>query len=60
MSLHDYRICLLIKVGQPLKFVCEVMNISYSGLNSVRSKLYKRAFDKKGTASDWDTVIASL
>lgn len=60
MSLHDYRICLLIKAGQPLKFICEVMNISYSGLNSVRAKLYKRAFDKKGTANDWDEIVASL
>lgn len=60
MSMHDYRICLLIKTGQPMKFICEIMNISYSGLNSVRGKLYNRAFERKGSATDWDKVIASL
>ncbi len=60
MSLHDYRICLLLKAKQPLKFICEIMSIGYSGLNSVRCKLYKRAFEKKGTANDWDKVIDSL
>lgn len=60
MSLQDYHICLLIKIKLRLSDIADFANLTNSGLNSVRRKLYKRALGKAGGAEDWDRIIASL
>ncbi len=63
MSLKDYRFCLLLKSGLSLSDIGNFMNLSSSGVNSTRRRLYKRAFGEFGTvtsAKDWDDVISSL
>lgn len=60
MSLPDYRICLLLKAGIQLKDIANLACLSPSGVTSVRSKLYQRAFGEKKSAEEWDKIILSL
>lgn len=60
MSLSDYRICLLLKAGIQLKDIANLACLSPSGVTSVRSKLYQRAFGEKKSAEEWDKIILSL
>lgn len=60
MSLSDYRICLLLKAGIQLKDIAHLACLSPSGVTSVRSKLYQRAFGEKKSAEEWDKIILSL
>lgn len=60
MSLADYRICLLLKAGIQLKDIAKLSCLSPSGVTSVRTKLYQRAFGEKKSAEEWDKIILSL
>lgn len=60
MNTNDYHICLLLKIKMPIKDISELTSMSYSGIGSVRTKLYERAFKEKKGASEWDNVIDSL
>lgn len=60
MSLHDQRTCWLLKAKVPYQTICMLQHFTSSALTSSRSKLYMRAFKRKGAAKDWDAVIASL
>lgn len=60
MSESDYRVCLLIKIKITPSGIATMVSLSTPGVSTLRSKLYKRAFGKKGHPADWDDVIASL
>lgn len=60
MSEFDYRICLLIKIKIQPSHIAAMANLSTSGVSTLRSKLFMRAFGKKGRPSDWDDIINSL
>lgn len=60
MNINDYRLCLLLKTGLSLSNIGDFMNLSSSGVNSVRRKLYKRAFGTVTSVKDWDDIISSL
>lgn len=60
MSTFDYHICLLIKIRLSPSSIAAIANLSTSGVSTLRSKLFMRAFNRKGRPSDWDDVIASL
>lgn len=60
ISRRDYRICLLLKAQIKLALISSIMNLSPSGLVSVRSRLYSKVFGMKGGAEAWDRVIRSL
>ena len=60
MSIADYRICLLIKIGLKLREIASLVHLSYQGLASARSKLYLRAYGIKGEAKAWDKVVKEL
>lgn len=60
MSIADYRLCLLIKIGISPSAMAQILSKTSSGITSARSKLYKRAFGRNGGAADWDAVILSL
>lgn len=60
MSTFDYRICLLIKIKIQPSHIAAMANLSTSGVSTLRSKLFMRAFGKKGRSSDWDDIINSL
>ena len=60
MNVHDYHVCLLLKIKLPIKDIAELMNKTNSGIGSVRTKLYLRAFGEKKGVAGWDAVIDSL
>ena len=57
---RELRICLLIKTRFSCKDIGSLINMSQSGVSSVRSRLYSKVFNKKGNAKDWDDFILSL
>ena len=57
---RELRICLLIKTRFSCKEIGRLINMSQSGVSSVRSRLYSKVFNKKGNAKDWDDFILSL
>ena len=60
MSVSDYHLCLLIKIELSIKEISKLTQKSKSGVVSVRTKLYYRAFGEKKGAKEWDTIILSL
>ena len=57
---RELRICLLIKTRFSCKDIGSLINMSQSGVSSVRSRLYSKVFNKKGNAKGWDDFILSL
>ena len=60
MSKNDYHICLLLKIKLKLKDIAQLTNLALSSLSSARSRLYFRSYGKKGSATDWDSVIDNI
>lgn len=54
------RICHLIKIGVSPKDMAILTNHSTSAITSVRKRLYEKAFNKKGTPSDWDEIVRAI
>lgn len=60
MSELEYRVCLLIKADTDLNKVAEILIKAQPTISTTRSRLYQKAFGKKGSAKDWDAVIKAL
>ena len=60
MSELEYRVCLLIKADTDLNKMAEILIKAQPTISTTRSRLYQKAFGKKGGAKDWDAVIKSL
>lgn len=60
VSSHEYHVCLLLKAGfEPVR-IANLTLRSKAAVSTVRSRLYEKAFGKKGSAKDWDEVIRTL
>ncbi len=60
VSTHEYHVCLLLKAGiEPARIGVLTLR-SKAAISTVRSRLYEKAFGKKGSAKDWDEVILTL
>lgn len=60
MNQFTTRICHLIKIGVSPKDMAVLTNHSTSAITSVRKRLYEKAFNKKGTPSDWDEIVRAI
>lgn len=60
ISSHEYRVCLLIKIGIRPANIAYLTNRSKEAINSTRKRLYEKTFNKKGRPADWDDAIRSL
>lgn len=60
MSQFDYRVCLLLKIKVPSSNIAVMVNLTKSGISSIKTKLFKRSFHTAAKASQWDEIIASL
>lgn len=60
MSEHEYRVCLLIKVGITPTNIALLTHHSKEAITSVRRRLYYKAFGEKASPSEWDKIIRSL
>ena len=60
MSELEYQVCLLIKLRVAPSDMAIVLARDASTISTVRSRLYKKVFDRKGGAREWDEFILSI
>ena len=60
MSELEYQVFLLIKLRVAPSDMAVVLARDASTISTVRSRLYKKVFDKKGGAREWDEFIMSI
>ncbi|MBQ8542475.1 MAG: hypothetical protein IJ436_03270 [Bacteroidaceae bacterium] len=60
MSVHEFRVCLLLKIGVPPSQIATILCKETSSISSTRSRLYYKVFGKKGSSKEWDNFIATL
>lgn len=61
ISLNEYKICLLIKIGISPTNIAHFVHVSKEAISASRRRMYKKAFGKeRGTPAEWDEIITSL
>lgn len=60
MSQIEMQVCHLIKLNASPSEIANVLCKDVSTISSIRSRLYMKVFDKKGSSKDWDEFIHSL
>jgi len=60
MSELEYQVCLLIKLRISPSDMAAVLARDASTISTVRSRLYKKVFGKKGGTKEWDEFILSI
>lgn len=60
MSETELRVCQLLKLNATPTEIANVLCKDTSSISSIRSRLYKKVFDKKGSSKEWDEFIHSL
>lgn len=60
MSPVEYRVCLLIKLRVPPIEIANVLSKHVSSISSIRSRLYKKVHQRKGSSKDWDEFVLAL
>ena len=60
MSELEYQTCLLIKLRIAPTDIATILSRDTSTISTVRSRLYRKVFDKKGGAREWDKFIMSI
>lgn len=60
MSELEYRVCLLIKLRVPPSEMANLLSKETSTISTIRSRLYQKVFQRKGSSKEWDKFILSL
>lgn len=60
MSELEYQVCLLIKLRISPTDIAAVLSRDASTISTVRSRLFKKVFGRKGGAREWDDFILSI
>lgn len=60
LSQVEFRTCLLIKLKVAPSVMASIVHREATTISSIRSRLYKKVFDKKGTPQQWDEFILSI
>lgn len=60
MSEVELQVCYLLKLNASPSEIASVMSKDTSSVSSIRSRLYKKVFGKKGSSKEWDEFILSL
>ncbi len=60
MSDMELNVCILIKLRFSPAEIANALAKERNSISSIRSRLYKKAFDKNGSSKDWDDFIFSL
>lgn len=60
MSELEYQVCLLVKLRIPPTDIAAMLARDASTISTVRSRLYKKVFGRKGGAREWDDFVLSL
>lgn len=59
-SSTEYQMCLLLKIHTAPIEIATVLNKDKTTISSMRKRLYRKVFDREGSAKDWDEFIHSL
>ncbi|MBP3512592.1 MAG: hypothetical protein J6K19_11195 [Prevotella sp.] len=60
ISIRDYRICLLIRLGFSTSEMSNLLNYSHSAISKARQRLQEKFFNDDGSGKDFDRFINSL
>lgn len=60
MSELEYQVCMLIKLRIAPKDIAAVLARDMSTISTVRSRLYKKVFGRKGGTKEWDDFVLSI
>ena len=60
MSATELHVCQLLKLNVTPTEIATVLCKDKSSISSIRSRLYSKVFDRKGSSKDWDEFIRSL
>lgn len=60
MSAQDYHVCLLLKLDIPPVGIATLTAHTKQAVSNTRSRLYGKAFGRKGSPAEWDQLIHSL
>lgn len=60
MSELEFQVCLLIKLRIAPSDIASILARDTSTISTVRSRLYKKVFGKKGGTKEWDDFILSI
>lgn len=56
----EWRTCLLIKLDVAPSDIAQTLHREASSISTIRSRLFQKVFDRKGSSREWDEFIASL
>lgn len=56
----ELKVCFLLKLGFTPGQIAILVDHSQSSISLIRSRLYKKAFRKKGKSVDWDSFIDTI
>ena len=60
LSVLEYHVCLLIKLHVPPTEMASILCKDKSSISAIRSRLYKKVFQQKGSSKLWDEFVLSL
>lgn len=60
LSTLEWHLCMLLKLGFTPGEMSVLLNRSPATISIMRSRLYVKVFNKKGTPADWDTFVMSI
>lgn len=57
---REFRVSLLLKIGMPPGQIADVMARSKQAVSSIRSRLYRKVFGKRGLPQEWDRFVQEM
>ncbi len=60
LSVVEWRVCLLVRLRFTPTEIATALAKETSSISSIRSRLFKKIFDRPGSTKDWDNFIHSL
>ena len=60
LTQQERRVCMLLKLGITPGGIAQLTSHTKQAVTNTRSRLYQKAFGKKGTPAQWDEFILSL
>lgn len=57
---QERRVCLLLKIGLTPAAIAQLTAHTKQSVTNTRSRLFKKAFGRKGTPAEWDEFVRSL
>lgn len=60
LSVKEYRVCLLIRLGFPVSFIGTLVNLSVPGVSAIRKRMLEKICRKTGSPKDFDEFVCQL